>query len=385
MVASLILFNCANAQSKKQQLKRQNKQLKKEIKILNKLIEDVKVTSEISFLGLRSLSKKIKNRVIIIENMRQEIVYIDEEIADLKRKKIVLDKQLKGLKEQYAKVIVKMYKNRYSENLMMFLLAAKGFKNSFKRWQYIGQYTENRKKQVQKIVDREDKISQNIEKQNQVKLQKAELLENKQAELEKLQQDRNQKNKLLASLESKNKNLSIKLRRKMQKAERVQREIERIIAEEIRRNRNKAYRLTKESKVLNLKFHSNKGKLPWPVVEGVIISNFGRQPHPTMKGIFVENSGVEIATVENAKVRSVFKGKVTAVQLIDDNIAVIIKHGNYYTVYSNLVNVFVKKGEQVDTKQFIGQINTYNRNTILQFQVWKDFKKENPTKWIYKM
>ena len=148
------------------------------------------------------------------------------------------------------------------------------------------------------------------------------------------------------------------------------------------------FTLTAEAKELASKFTSNKGSLPWPVEKGYVSTYYGKQPHPVVKTVMIQSNGVRIATEENAPIRAVFNGKVLAVQAIKHgNLSVLIQHGNYVTVYKNLSKVYVKKGDNVTTKQEIGQVftNPSNKETILSFSIFKESATQNPAEWIYKM
>jgi len=146
--------------------------------------------------------------------------------------------------------------------------------------------------------------------------------------------------------------------------------------------------MTPEEILVSANFEQNRRRLPWPVERGVITDHFGVHQHPVLKNIQVKNNGVDISTVQGAKARSVFGGEVSRVFVVSGgNYAVIIRHGKFLTVYSNLVDVLVKSGDKVSIKQTIGTIGTDNEDdnkTVLKFQIWKENVKMNPEEWIAK-
>ena len=209
-----------------------------------------------------------------------------------------------------------------------------------------------------------------------------------------IEQRKKQQKDVYSELKQKEKDLNRKLESQRKTELRLQQEIERVIADEAKKvnrksSREKGFVLTTEEKVLSGDFSNNRGKFPWPVLRGLITDHFGEHPHPVLKYVVVRNAGVDITTQANAKARAIFKGEVTKVVAIPGgNIAVIIRHGNYLTVYSNLSEVFVKAGQQVEGKEEIGNIFTDKNDdnkTVLKFQLWRENTKLDPEEWLRQM
>ncbi|BAV95367.1 murein hydrolase activator EnvC family protein [Ichthyobacterium seriolicida] len=373
------------SQVNKQNLERDSKQLKKEINILNNVLKNNIKTSEKSVFEVQAISKKIEIRKDIISNIDVEINNIVKDIYSYEAHISQLKKDLKKLKENYIQTIRQSYRSISSYNRIMFLLSSEDLFQAYKRLRYMREYANYRKTEGERILKKNKEISISIQKSNRIKKAKIKLLEKKKEELGILKDDRTTKNDIIKNLRKKNKKILAQIDKKRKYDRILQKEIERIIALEME-EKAKAFRLTEEAKKLSDNFKKNKGKLPWPVKRGVVISSYGKQPHPSIPNIFLYNNGVHILT-ESKNARSVFSGVVTSVQLIGESLAIIIKHGEYLTVYSNILKSYVKKGDVVSTKQKIGDIykDIIDEKTVLHFQIWKNNKKEDPSKWIYKM
>ena len=217
------------------------------------------------------------------------------------------------------------------------------------------------------------------------------MLEQKRDESQQIRQQKSEQNEYYAGLQQKQRELKQKLEQQRRVEQRLQKEIERIIAEEAKKaaasKDKKGFGLTPAEKELSTDFGKNKGRFPWPVDRGLITEEFGEHPHPVLKRVMVRNNGIDITTSAGEKARAIFRGVVSRVVAIPGgNMAVIIRHGNYLTVYSNLSDVFVRVGQNVDTKQEIGKIYTdpSDNKTVLKFQLWHENQKENPEDWIVK-
>ena len=218
---------------------------------------------------------------------------------------------------------------------------------------------------------------------------KENLLSEHRTETDELKREKSDQNVMIQQLDKQKSELKKKLDEQVQLANKLQKEIEKVIAEELKKSKKadmKVFQLTPEEKKLADNFISNKSKLPWPTERGVITGFFGENPHPVLKGVFIRNDGIDISTTEDSYIRSVFDGDVTRVFVIPGaHKTVIIRHGNYLSVYSNLSEVFVKQGDKVKTKQTIGKIFTDREDgnkSVLQFQIWKENQKLNPQDWL---
>ena len=400
LFVSIIASIPSLAQSnRKTLLEKQKKELQKEIKYVNALLKENKKASSYSVAQVRNLDKKISIRQGLIDNISNEISFIN---SNIKEKQIQIDsseKELKDLKEDYARMVTQTYKSKSAYSRVMFFLSSENFNQAIKRLEYMDQYTKYRKNQGEKIEEQSIKLEKSISKLKKEKESKMALLSLKNKEKNNLQSEKGEKEAILGKLQNKNKKLVADARSKQRKSNKLQSEIQKIIVEEIRlakakaikenkKSGGKSYELTAEAKALAKSFKTNKNKLPWPVERGVVVSKYGKHPHPTMNNIIIVNHGVDIATEKGSEARAIFGGTVTSIILSNGGAkTVLIQHGNYYTVYSNLSKIHVKKGEKVKLKQKVGVVYTNSRTgaTVLKFQLWFDKNDQNPASWIYKM
>ena len=394
----LLLCNIsAIAQSQKQkELEAKRQQLLSEIEQINSLLFTNKKKEKTILSQVEDLNYKVSVRKNLIKVTNDQANLLTREINANQKEISNLRDQLKFLKEDYAAMIVRSYKSRSDQSKVMFLLSSDNFKQAYKRLQYIKQYADYQKDQGEKIKVKTDKLQElNTSLLNQKK-EKDKLIEENRVAKSRLEEELKQENVLMASIRKNLSNYNTQIKKKQQEADRIDREIDRLIREAIAESNKKAgnapsstnYALTAESKALAANFESNKGKLPWPVEKGVVKLRYGKQPSPIDKTVTINSNGVRIATEEGAKVRAVFDGEVSAIVFIKNaNPAIIIRHGTYFTIYKNLSKIFVKQGDKVSTKQIIGEVftNRSNGETILGFGVNKNSNTENPANWIYKM
>ena len=304
--------------------------------------------------------------------------------------------KLKALKEAYADMIVKSYKNRTRDNKLMFLLSSSSFQQAYRRLQYIKQYADYQRQQAE-IIKVETKQLQLLNQDLLVqKKDKQKLVgENKAA---KLILDKELKDQQ-AFIESIQKNLakfSAQIKDKQKASEKLDKEIRKLIREAIAASNKKAgksvksrtFSMTPEQKVLAANFTANKGKLPWPVASGIVKMRFGTNPSPIDPSIKIKSNGVRIATNKGEPVQAVFDGVVQGIMTPKNgNNTIMIRHGNYITVYKNLSKFYVSKGDKVTTKQVLGEVitNKASGESILSFGIYKDSAIQNPSIWVYKL
>lgn len=370
-------------------LQKRKKKLQEEIQWSNDALKQTKKNKNYSLSQLKTLKQKINIRAQLIETIQKEVDYIKEEIEGNQQKKSGLEIELDSLKVDYANLIQQAYKNHRHFNRLLFILSSKDFQQAYKRAVYMKQIAQYRQIQAETIKNKQANLQKSIlvlKKQQGIKQT---LMDNKQVEKELLNQERSQQNSSLSALSKKEKQLKEALSSKKKKRKKIQREIERILAEELRKkteiSAKKEFLSTPEAIALSNSFSSNKGKLPWPVGKGLIISKFGKQKHPILSGVYVENNGVEIATEAHSSCRSVFQGKVSSVLTMPNGVKVVmIRHGEYISVYSNLSEVYVEKGETLDTMQEVGLVYTSKQegSTVVDFQLWKGSQKLNPQYWL---
>ena len=271
----------------------------------------------------------------------------------------------------------------------MYIFSASSFRQAYARYKYFEQVGNYSKKQLRKIEVTNDSLTSVNRKLNDLIAQKNEIHSDIVAQNGELIREQNEANSYISALKKKEKDLSRKLKAEMKNRERFSAELKRLIAAQTKKSGSKTsdYKLTPEEKIVSTDFAKNKGKLPWPVEQGFVSEKFGVNVHPVFKQVKLSNDGITITTSKNANVRSVFGGVVTEIMFIPGyNNVVIIRHGSYLTVYSNLVEVSVKKGDNVKTKQMIGKLSANEKsNSTLNFQVWKDKDKLNPQLWLAPM
>ncbi|WP_339916145.1 murein hydrolase activator EnvC family protein [Yeosuana marina] len=392
----LCVSNSFSQSNKQKELEERRQELRQEIQKINQLQQEnkSKQKSQLSLIENYNYKISVLNNLISVTNQQANL--ITREINSNQKKITKLREDLTILKEDYAAMIVKSYKNKNQQSRIMFLLSSNDFKQAYKRLQYMKQYSDHQKEQGQEIKAKSEelqKINANLLKQ---KAEKQKLVAENREVQKTLEKERKEHEILMASIKKNINIYSAQISKKQQEANRIDREIERIIREAIAKSNKKAgnsksssnFALTPAEEKLASNFISNKGKLPWPVEKGYVTVRYGTQPSPIDRSLTIKSNGVRIATEKNAKVRAVFNGEVSKIIVIkNSNPMVMIKHGNYITVYKNLSKVYVKEGDMVSTKQDIGEVftNPSNGDTILNFIIYKNVDPQNPAEWIYKM
>ena len=272
---------------------------------------------------------------------------------------------------------------------LMFLFASENVNQAFRRFQYFRQYSKYRKGQADKIVLIQKEISKNIDSLNKRKIEKQNIVKENQSVKQSLNQERNQQNRLYNNLLKDQKNYATEIQEKEKQTRLIDNEIQKLIRlaiEESNNNSNSSnFALTPEGRLISSNFQLNKGRLPWPVREGVIIRRFGTQPHPVVRTTTINSNGVSIATSANSIAYSVFEGEVLSVYgFSGGNPGVLIRHGKYISNYQNLSSIFVKKGDKVKANDEIGIVftNESTGKTVLKFNIFNELKPENPTIWL---
>jgi septal ring factor EnvC (AmiA/AmiB activator) len=383
----------------KEELQKEKKRLQQEIEYTNQLLDETRKTRQNSVAEVQALQQKIRIREQLIATYNREIELFEKDIEEGETRIDSLETELTHLKDAYAESIRKAYTSRSKYQKLMFLLSASDFNQAYRRLQYLKQYNDYRRLQADEIVEKAEQVEREIERVKQQITAKEKSIEEKKAERDALSSEVADKNKTIEQLQGEEKKLKKEIREKEKAAKKLEKAIERIIKEEIERARKEAeknnaekpddggFALTPEAKALSDNFAANKGKLPWPVEKGYVSGKFGEHPHPVLPGITVRNDGIDITTNKGAEARACFEGVVSGVVVIPGvGEAVIVRHGAYLTVYSNLSEVYVKTGDQVVRKQPLGKINTdiAEGKTVLQFQVWQNTTKQNPEGWIFK-
>tara|TARA_B100000900_G_C20577650_1_gene716030 strand:- start:1061 stop:2203 length:1143 start_codon:yes stop_codon:yes gene_type:complete len=375
----------------KARLQERKKLLLEEIQFSNKVLEQTKKEKNISFHQLKTLKHKIAIRSQLIRAIQKEVGYLNQEIELNQNKKLRLELELDSLKINYAYLIQQAYKSRKHFNRILFLFSSRNFQQAYKRASYMRQISQYRLSQADIISAKNVELQNSIIILNKQKSIKQNLIENKQLEYELYNKEQAQEAISLAALSEKEKELKKNLEAKKVQRKKIQKEIERIIADELKKatktNSTIDFASTPETIKLSNSFSTNKGSLPWPVSKGLIISKFGKQKHPVLAGVNIENNGIEITTVPQGLCRSIFNGNVSSVLTMPNGTKVVmIRHGEYISVYSNLGEVFVEKGQVVGTKENIGVVYASKQEgfSVIDFQLWKSSQKLNPQLWLMK-
>ncbi len=386
--------------NKKQELQNQYKKLQEDIKNIEVLITSTQTEKSNSLIQLKSINSKIDTRQRLINNIYSQLKVIDENILSKQAVITSLELDIARLKEDYANMVLSAYKNKFnSTSALSFLFASESFNQAIQRFTYMRSYGKTRENQAelieQTIADLNDKIS----KLEEEKAEKEAFLAEEKMQRKALEEEKLAKNQLIAKLQDDEDKLKQQVDEKNKAAQALNNQIQKIIEEEIKLAKEKAAKaaaakgekvaeglaLTPEEKQLSKDFIYNMGKLPWQVSKGFIISKFGKHEHESVKNVFTNNNGVDIKTEENSAVRAVFNGTVVnSFFLPYTQNSVIVKHGEYYSVYSNLKTVEVLPGQKLDTKQIIGVAYTDNDLTKVHLEIWKGMEKTNPELWLAK-
>ncbi len=386
----LLYTAMANGQSL-DDLRKKKQKTNEQIKYTTRLLEEAQKNEKKTLNKYNILNKQIELRTSLITGINSEVGVLADFIDQNAWLVNSLNSDLDDLKKEYANMIVFAQRNQTNYSKLLFVLSSNSFNQAYKRIMYLRQYTEYRKNQAELILWIRDLIQVKVKNLEKQRSEKESLLDAKKKEADRLSQEKQQQGKYLTNLQKKQKEFRKKLEEQQQIEAQLSREIQRIIDEEV--NKAKAsgkagYEMTPEQKLVSGQFEQNKKRLPWPVERGVITDHFGVHEHPVLKNIQVRNNGIDISTDQGAKARSVFAGEVSRVFVVTGgNKAVIIRHGKYLTVYSNLVNVVVNSGDKVALKQTIGTIGTDNDDgskTVLKFQIWRENEKMDPEAWIAK-
>lgn len=395
-VALFLMSPLAFGQSDKlKRLEAQRLQKQKEIKELNALLFSDKKKQQSVVTQVENYNYKISVLQNLIKITNDQANQLTREINTNQNEISSLREQLKELKADYAAMIVKSYKSKSEQSKVMFLLSSENFKQAYKRLQYINQYKDYQKEQAEAIKAKTKTLQQlNITLLEQ-KEQKQKLVEENRKAKRELEGEMKIQESLMAEIRQSMSKHTAEITKKRQEADRIDREINRLIREAIAASNKEAgnskstgnFVLTPAAKKLAANFEANKGKLGWPVERGVIKSKFGVQRSITDRSVTQNYEGIKIATEQGSKVKAVFNGEVSQIMVIKNaNPAIIVRHGNYISVYLNLSKIYVKKGDKITTGQNIGEVftNKFTGETLLGFRVYKNNQKLNPEYWLAK-
>jgi len=391
-----LLLSCSSlfAQSDKQKkLELQRQQVLREMKQINALLFTKKKEEKSAITLIEDINYKVNVRKNLIRITNEQANLLTREINTNQKEITSLRTQLQELKDDYAAMVVKSYKSKSEQSKVMFLLSSSNFQQAYKRLQYIRQYRDYQKEQGEAIKIKTKELQElNIQLSKQ-KEDKKKLIEENRIAKRELESELKQRETLMASIKSDMSKFAAQIKAKKQEADRLDKEIDRLIAEAIAAANKKTgkksstgkFILTPEAKKLAANFASNKGKLGWPVARGVVKAKFGKGRSLTDSSVEVNHSGIKIATEVNADVKAIFNGVVSSIHVMKrGNPTILIRHGDYLTIYHNLSKLYVKKGDQITTGQVIGKVfsNKITGETLLDFRIYKNNLKLNPESWL---
>jgi septal ring factor EnvC (AmiA/AmiB activator) len=405
LVILLVATTFANAQSRKE-LEKKKDALDKQIKATSALIAAGEKEQKNTQRQLELLQAQIQQRQELISTMNSEVFRVDKEIAENEDLVSSMERDLVKLKDEYARMVQYAYVNRSAYDRLSYIFAAESFQQAFRRSRYLEQLAEQRRQQATLIRDTQVSLTGKVSELKGRRTEKVSLLNEQLQERKKLSTDRNSQESTLESLRKEENKLRETMRKQEKKRTDLAAQIRKAIEAEVRKSSKPAktgsgskpakaggkleLEMTPEARDLNADFEKNKGRLPWPVAKGTITSTFGKHPHPVLRGITIENNGIDISCEKGANVRAMFRGEVSLVMVIPGaGKAVMVSHGAYRSVYSNLREVTVNKGQKVDTKANVGVVMTDEDGSTAHVEIWKitsdgDLIKVDPAAWIYR-
>ncbi|SFF30246.1 murein hydrolase activator EnvC family protein [Thermoflexibacter ruber] len=379
------------AQKTKQELDKERVIQQKKIQEADQVLKKTRHFKELNISKLDELNRQIERRNHLMSTILQEIPLIDQEIAHADSLIKTNEKLLQKLKDEYAEMIYLSAKVNNSLDKLSFIFSSESFNQLTRRLNYLKQYDEGRKKQIKKIEKHQKELASQKQRLQQQKVEKANLLSDYENQQQKLKELQSEQLLIISSLKNRERELFIEIENRKKAMLQLDKAVTAAInrSSQIESNITESpSKRTPESIIVNTKsFAEAKGKLAWPVKEGLIIGRFGKHKHPVLENITIENLGIDIRTSQNEGVRVVYEGTVIAVsKVMGEEYMVLVQHGDYYTVYARLKEVKIKIGEKVKAREWIGKvgINANNGLSELQFQVWQNKKKLNPEEWLAK-
>ena len=391
LLLSFTVLNAQDYQARQKKLEAQKISLKNEIIQINSLIEDSRRRSKNLANELEDLQLKISVRDKLININNSQLNNLTSIIENQTKKIADLENNLIDLKNEYEKIIYTSYKKRSTQMKLMFLFASENLNQAFKRFQYFKQYSKYRKKQADQIIIIQGQLIQKIDSLEIMKTEKQNIVKENKTVKQSLTNEIIQQDNLFRSLLKTQKDYSAQVDIKERQSRQIDNEIRKLISlaisESNKNNNSSNFSLTPEGRLISKNFQSNKGRLPWPVKEGVIVRRFGTQRHPVVRTTTINSNGISIATSPNSIVYSVFDGEVLSVYgFSGGNPGVLLRHGKYISNYQNLSSIYVNKGDKVSANDQIGIVftNESTGKTLLKFNIFNELKPENPIIWLDK-
>ncbi len=384
-VLTFLLLSSVQGQERRK-LEEKRKKIEQELEKANSLLKETQKNQENSLQQLTILSSKIKSREELIRTIRFEVNYIEKEIIQKNGVIQSMEKDLNNLKQEYAEMLRNAYKNRSDYQTIMFIVSSADFNQAYKRIKYLQQYSDYRKKQAKVISSTQVSLNSKINDLKRIKKSKLNLIGLENQEKNSLDKEKQDKQQTLNKLKSKEKEIKKEIQKKSNEVAALKKAIEDAIAKEIEAAKKRT--LTDKEKKEDLKlmsdFEKNKGAFPWPVNQGIITGRFGKQNHEVLDNIQINNNGIDISVSQGSDALAIFEGVVTKVIVIPNaGKAVLVRHGEYLSVYFQLQEVFVKAGDKINVREKLGSIitNEYGK-TELHFELWKGKTILDPSLWL---
>ena len=386
----IVLISSSVSSQTKQDLENQKKQIQEDIKKIELKLKTNSKQKKLIVSNAEDINYKIKLQQNLINNINSQLNLILREIdrnenrlSDLKQRELIL-------KDELSKMLLSAYKKKSNLNKLMFVFSSTSFQQAYKRIQYFKQYANFQNKTLSKIKINSDDIKNVIIVLDSQKINKKLLIDENEEIKRDLSIEYTGLNNLIAEVNKNQKRYSAEIKQKQKLTREIDKKIQRLIEEALAKAKKKdgRFELTEEAKLISKNFNANKGKLPSPVIRGSVVLGFGKQPHPIVKTTTIQSNGVRIRTSSDVEARTIFNGEVYSIIKSKNNThTILIQHGNFFTVYKNLSDIYVKKGDKLKTKDSIGKIATdpLNGQTILSFSIFNNGIPQNPRFWIYKM
>ncbi len=386
----IVLTSSSLSSQTKQDLENQKKQIQQDIKKIELKLKTNSKQKKLIVSNAEDINYKIKLQQNLINNINSQLNLILREIdrnenrlSDLKQRELIL-------KDELSKMLLSAYKKKSNLNKLMFVFSSTSFQQAYKRIQYFKQYANFQNKTLSKIKINSNDIKNVIVVLDSQKTNKKLLIDENEEIKRDLSIEYTGLNNLIAEVNKNQKRYSAEIKQKQKLTREIDKKIQRLIEEALAKAKKKdgRFELTEEAKLISKNFNANKGKLPSPVIRGSVVLGFGKQPHPIVKTTTIQSNGVRIRTSSDVEARTIFNGEVYSIIKSKNNThTILIQHGNFFTVYKNLSDIYVKKGDKLKTKDSIGKIATdpLNGQTILSFSIFNNGVPQNPRFWIYKM
>ena len=389
LILLLLIVTDLRSQSK-QTLEKQKKEIQNEIKVIELKLSNSSKKKGLIISNAEDLNYKIKLQQNLISNINNQLNLILNEIdanetqlSNLKNKEV-------SLKEELAKMLITGYKKKSNLNKLMFIFSSSSFQQAYKRIQYFKQYVNFQNKTLLKIKSTSSEIENVIVVLDSQKTNKQLLINENENIKRELSIQYDDLNKLIAEVNKDQKKYKNEIKQKQKLSKDIDKKIEKLIREALANSKRNdgGFKLSEEAQLISKNFNANKGRLPSPVIRGNVVLGFGKQPHPIVKTATIQSNGVRIRTSSDVEARTIFDGEVYSIIISKNNSrTVLIQHGNFFTVYKNLSQIYVSKGDKLKTKEVIGKIATdpLNGQTILSFSIFYNGVPQNPRTWIYKL